>query len=313
MLVDNYLQELEFASKGDVGKVYGRTKGKKARKKLIKSVKKANKKITKVGRIQNKIDRSLKYSKQHIAPELKQKQLNKAAKLHTKQARLTKQAEKTYKKTIGKKHAAKVLSKRPQIGRVASLKKWGKLGVAVGAVAGAAYVGNKTYKRIKDRRNEGMSISINELRDEIIYEIVHKEDINEGGILRVASKLVRSGKGATSAAGVASKAAKTGKLSKYGKAMGPLGIAFDIMFIFELGGMAYRRFFSKASKACKGSPDRKTCYRRYKVGAKEVQVKTLKSKIGMCSKHKTPDKCKTRVMNKINNLQSDIKFLRQEL
>lgn len=305
MLLDDYLQELELGKGKDVAKVYGRTRG-KARKKFVKDINKADKKIKKAARVQKKIDKRLRYSKQHIAPELKQRQLDKASKLHKKQARLTKQGERIYSKTTSKKNIKRVLSKkRPQIGRVASLKKWGKLGVAVGAVAGAGYAGKETYKRIKDRRNEGMSISINELRDEIIYEI-----LDEGGILRMAAKLTRTGKGATSAAGIASKG---GKLARYGKAMGPLGLAFDIMFIFELGAMAYRRFFSKASKACKGSPDRKTCYRRYKVGAKEVQVKTLKSKIGMCSKHKTPDKCKARVMKKINNLQSDIKFLRQEL
>ena len=49
------------------------------------------------------------------------------------------------------------------------------------------------------------------------------------------------------------------------------------------------------------------------LSSKPIEIKTLKSKIGMCSKHKTPDKCKARVMKKINNLQSDIKFLRQEL
>jgi hypothetical protein len=300
MLFDDYIQELEFAKGEDVAKMYGRTRGKEARNQLGKDIKKGNRKLKKAERIQNKIDKRLRYSKQHIAPELKQKQLDKAAKLHKKQAGLTKQAEKIYDKTISQKNVQKVLSKkRPQIGRVAALKKWGKLGLAVGAVAGSAYVGNKVYKKIKSRRQEGMTISVQELQNEIIYEILQEKNITE-----VA---------ATTAAKVTNAAVKGGRFAKFAGHMTPLGIAFDIMFIFDLGGMAYKRFFSKAAKACKGTADRKVCIRRYQVGAKQAQAKTLASKIGLCSKHKDPIKCKAKVNRKIASLKSDIEFLRREL
>ena len=370
MLFDDYIQELEFAKGEDVAKMYGRTRGKEARNQLGKDIKKGNRKLKKAERIQNKIDKRLRYSKKHIAPELKQKQLDKAAKLHKKQAGLTKQAEKIYDKTISQKNVQKVLSKkRPQIGRVAALKKWGKLGLAVGAVAGSAYVGNKVYKKIKSRRQEGMTISVQELKNEIIYEILQEENITElgPGIVAVAAKSGRvakfagklgltpgqlaTGTGSTvigmiaaneltkkrkrdlikyspkggrkrikeenitevGAGTVANAAVKGGRFAKFAGHMTPLGIAFDILFIFDLGGMAYKRFFSKAAKACKGTADRKVCIRRYQVGAKQAQAKTLASKIGLCSKHKDPIKCKAKVNRKIASLKSDIEFLRREL
>ncbi len=95
--------------------------------------------------------------------------------------------------------------------------------------------------------------------------------------------------------------------------MGPLGRAFDVLFIFELGAMAYKRFFSKAAKACKGSPDRKLCVLRYKVKAKEAQMKTIKSKAGLCSKDPNPANCKNKILRKLQSLKSDVTMLRQEL
>lgn len=95
--------------------------------------------------------------------------------------------------------------------------------------------------------------------------------------------------------------------------MGPLGRGFDILFIFELGSMAYKRFFSRAAKSCKGSPDRKLCILRFKIQAKVAQIKTIKSKSGLCSKDTNPAKCKNKIMRKVQSLQSDIKMLRQEL
>ena len=95
--------------------------------------------------------------------------------------------------------------------------------------------------------------------------------------------------------------------------MGPLGIAFDVLFIFELGSMAYKRFFSKASKACKGSPDRKLCVLRYKIKAKEFQMRTISSKTGICSKDANPVNCKNKIMKKLQSIKSDVEMLRQEL
>jgi hypothetical protein len=95
--------------------------------------------------------------------------------------------------------------------------------------------------------------------------------------------------------------------------MGRLGVAFDVMFVFELGAMAYKRFFSKAAKTCKGAPDRRMCILRFKIKAKEAQAKTIKSKAGLCAKDANPANCKNKIMRKVQSLQSDIKMLRQEL
>lgn len=95
--------------------------------------------------------------------------------------------------------------------------------------------------------------------------------------------------------------------------MGPFGRALDIFFIFELGQMAYKRFFSRAAKACKGSPDRKLCVLRYKVKAKEAQIRVLKSKAGLCAKDANPSVCKNKLLKKLQSLKSDVTMLRQEL
>ncbi|MHA1623475.1 MAG: hypothetical protein ACTSVO_15235 [Candidatus Heimdallarchaeaceae archaeon] len=95
--------------------------------------------------------------------------------------------------------------------------------------------------------------------------------------------------------------------------MGPFGRALDVLFVFELGGMAYKRFFSKAAKACKGSSDRKLCTLRYKIKAKEAQMRTISSKAGICAKDKNPAKCKSKIGRKLQSLKSDVVMLRQEV
>ena len=95
--------------------------------------------------------------------------------------------------------------------------------------------------------------------------------------------------------------------------MGGAAIAFDIWFIFDIGGMVYRRFFSKAAKACKGAVDRRLCVLRYKVKAKEAQIKAMASKAGLCAKAKNPADCKSKLSRKLQSLKSDVAMLRQEV
>jgi len=102
-------------------------------------------------------------------------------------------------------------------------------------------------------------------------------------------------------------------VNERGGMMGPIGIAFDVLFVFELGSMAYKRFFSKAAKACKGAPDRRLCVLRYKVKAKEAQIRTIGAKAGLCVKAKDPVKCKGKISRKMQSLKSDVVMLRQEL
>lgn len=306
MILDTYLQELEFASKEDIKKAYGRTKG-KDRKKFKQDLIKARKEVEKAKALQGRVRGQLGKTRKELHPVDKRKAFSKATRLHKRSERHLASAEKLYSKRVGQKKVQKIITKpKPQIGRWKWVKPRHKVGAAIVGGAALAGAGYTAYKKYKGRRQEAMIISVNDLRDQIIYEMIQEGDLNEfvSGAIR---KLVRRG------AGPAKTVVKGGRLARYVAAMGPLGVAFDVMFILDLAHMGYKRFLSKAAKACKGAPDRKMCLRRYEVGAKQAQVRILRSKIGMCSKDKNPMRCKDKVKRKISNLEDDIKFLKQEL
>ena len=67
----------------------------------------------------------------------------------------------------------------------------------------------------------------------------------------------------------------------------------------------YKRFFSKAAKACKGTgAERKTCLKQYKVKAIQAQISDLKAATARCSASKDPGKCKATIGAKIQKLQA---------
>ena len=305
-LIGDYLAEYDVDDLERIQKIYGRTKGKN-RKELLRKMKLIKKNIKKSGRQQKKVDKQLRRVKQHTVTKLKDKAGDKAKKAYDRSQKHLSKAEKMMKK-LDKKASKKA----PRLSRKLAGRRWTRAGLIAAGAVGLAAAGAAAYKGIKDRRHEGMSITINELRDEILYEIVQDPNLQErSGIIRLVRHVLTKG-GQTTVKGT-SKGSSGSRIARYGKAMGPLGVAFDIMFIFELGAMAYKRFFAKAAKACKGVPDRSMCIRRYKIGAKGAQTRTLKSKMGLCGKDKNPEKCKAKIRRKIDSLRDDIRMLRKEL
>ena len=63
----------------------------------------------------------------------------------------------------------------------------------------------------------------------------------------------------------------------------------------------YKRFFSKAAKACKGKSgiDKTNCMVKFKKQAQLQKIKALESGLNACSKAKNPDICKGRIKPKI--------------
>jgi len=284
-MLDDYLTEVDLASKEDIKKVYGRTPGKK-RSKFVKNIKTAHKKMRSAEKYQRKVQKSLNKSLKVKNPQARAKLLTRATKYHNRAQANIKSGEKLLKKTASVKKVQKVLNKpRPVYKAWGWVKPRHKIGAAVVGTAALAGAGYKMYQKIKQKRQEGLSLTIEELRYEIEHDLINEV---------VFSRLART-------------AGKTG-----GKFMRPLGMLFDVMFIFDIANSVYKRFLSKAAKACKGSPDRKMCIRRYTAKAKLAQINALKSKIGLCARDKDPNRCRQKVLTKIENLKADIKFLKEE-
>jgi len=77
------------------------------------------------------------------------------------------------------------------------------------------------------------------------------------------------------------------------------------------GVKLYKTNFTKAARQCAGLPEKEKalCMIKTKSLAKNVQLKSLQSGIGKCAKTKTPDKCKARLLNNINKIKNDMKYL----
>ncbi len=69
------------------------------------------------------------------------------------------------------------------------------------------------------------------------------------------------------------------------------------------GIMAYRRFWSKAARACKGSADRKNCLNNYKNRAILAQIAATKAGKAKCAKSKNPKACNAKIDAKIEKLK----------
>jgi len=70
--------------------------------------------------------------------------------------------------------------------------------------------------------------------------------------------------------------------------------------------VAYKKFFSKAAKACQGRPDKSECMKKHKVQALKQQVKVLQSNKKHCSKAKTPAICSAKIDSKIATIKAKI-------
>ena len=64
----------------------------------------------------------------------------------------------------------------------------------------------------------------------------------------------------------------------------------------------YKRFLSKAAKACSGKSglEKTSCMTKFKKQAQAAKVQALQSGIAKCSKSKDPTSCKAKLQGKIN-------------
>jgi len=73
------------------------------------------------------------------------------------------------------------------------------------------------------------------------------------------------------------------------------------------GVMAYRRFMSKAGRACKDAPDKGACKREYHNKGLSAQMDALSAGKSKCFKTNNPEKCKAKVDVKIAQVKSKMK------
>jgi hypothetical protein len=92
-----------------------------------------------------------------------------------------------------------------------------------------------------------------------------------------------------------------------GAAMG-IGGAVAAALIITVAYKMYKRFLSKAARACKHkSGDEKTsCMNKYKKEALKQRIKALNQGMASCSKTKNTGKCKQKITGKIRKLQAQL-------
>ena len=98
---------------------------------------------------------------------------------------------------------------------------------------------------------------------------------------------------------------KTFARSKTGKT---IGYALLAALVTYAAYQVYKRKFSPAAKACKGTsgPERTNCFNKFKEQAIKAQIAQLRSGLGGCNSTKDPGKCKDLIGKKIQKLQAKI-------
>lgn len=76
------------------------------------------------------------------------------------------------------------------------------------------------------------------------------------------------------------------------------------LLVISLAFLVYRRFMSKAAKACKKfkGEERKECIKKYREKAKQLKVQTLMQNRKVCSKTKNPQKCVEKINKKLRGM-----------
>lgn len=69
----------------------------------------------------------------------------------------------------------------------------------------------------------------------------------------------------------------------------------------------YKKYFTKAAKACKGSQDKRACLNKFKNDAIKEKIKSYEKSKQACSKTKDPAACKAQIQKKIQKEKSRIK------
>lgn len=75
----------------------------------------------------------------------------------------------------------------------------------------------------------------------------------------------------------------------------------------------YKDHFTKAARRCSNlaRQDQALCLLRSKQTAKNTEMRALKSSINKCKKAKNPDKCKSKIVDKMRTINGELKFLKQ--
>ncbi|MGD2071934.1 MAG: hypothetical protein PVG65_00385 [Candidatus Thorarchaeota archaeon] len=115
---------------------------------------------------------------------------------------------------------------------------------------------------------------------------------------------------------VASKTGAQNAIKAYINKLGPLakqaaiGLGAAVLVSLAIFGSykVYKRFFSKAAKACRGlsGKDKSACMKKHKRDARMNQIKDLKASASFCSKSKDPAKCKAGISKKVAKLQKKL-------
>lgn len=94
---------------------------------------------------------------------------------------------------------------------------------------------------------------------------------------------------------------------KIGARDGFIAAAF-IAAVTSAGEMVYKRFFSKAARACqdKSGIEKTSCMTKFKNNATKEKIKVYQKGMSMCNKSKTPDQCKAKLRKKIGKAKATL-------
>lgn len=110
--------------------------------------------------------------------------------------------------------------------------------------------------------------------------------------------------------GIGRKKAVKNMAKSAGKLMNSASIGTKIaggLALATAAALIYKRFFSKAAKACKGASDKSACLKKYKVDAIKATITNLKKANTECSSNKNPEKCKARVAKQVAKWEKKLK------
>jgi len=83
---------------------------------------------------------------------------------------------------------------------------------------------------------------------------------------------------------------------------------FIVLPTVALLSAIYKRYLSKAAKACRGkkSFERRLCVVSYKLMGRKSQILKVKQSIGSCSQEKNPDRCVEKMNNQVKKYNGDM-------
>lgn len=97
-----------------------------------------------------------------------------------------------------------------------------------------------------------------------------------------------------------------------------LGTAFAIIGAGNLilfAGRTYHDYLTKAARQCAGLPEKEKaiCMTRAKVYATKVEFETLQNGMKKCSQAKKPEKCKSKVIAKLQDIKRNLNGLQDRM